>query len=182
MEHDVRVEYLRDCSDTFRKYKGMADSALGVVTDEQFFAAPAEWSNSLAVLVKHMAGNLHSRWTDLLTTDGEKPDRDRDSEFEITGADTRGALIAAWEAGWACAFSSLDSLAPSDLDRNVRIRGEEHTLTKAVNRQMTHAAYHVGQIVLLAKQHRGADWESLSIPRGGSVQFNAERFSFPPNA
>lgn len=173
MEDEVRTEYLRDCAATFRTYKEMADAALARVTDEQLFAALDAESNSLAVLVKHMAGNLRSRWTDLLTSDGEKPDRDRDAEFELTDADTREALLGAWEAGWARVFQSLARLAPADLERGIRIRGEPHSLPRALNRQMTHAAYHVGQIVLLARHHQGAAWKSLSIPRGQSKQFTA---------
>lgn len=172
MEDRVRAEYLRDCADNFRRYKALSDAALARVTDEHFFAALDGESNSLAVLVKHMAGNLRSRWTDLLTTDGEKPDRDRDREFEIAPADTRDALLAAWEDGWSRAFRALESLAPADLDRVVRIRGEPHTLTQAINRQLTHAAYHAGQIVLLAKHYRADAWESLSIPRGRSGRFD----------
>jgi uncharacterized damage-inducible protein DinB len=169
----VRGEYLRDCAVTLRKYRATADSVLARVSDEQFFAALDEEANSLAVLVKHMAGNLRSRWTDLLTSDGEKPDRDREGEFEVRAGDSRDALMAAWEAGWALVFASLDALSPADLERTVRIRGEPHSLTQALNRQMTHAAYHVGQMVLLAKHFRSDAWESLSIPRGQSGQFNA---------
>lgn len=173
MGGDVRGEYLRDCADTFRKYKTMADSVLARVSDEQFFAALDEEANSLAVLVKHMAGNLRSRWTDLLTSDGEKPDRDRDGEFEIRAGDSRDALLAAWEAAWALVFASLEALSPADLERTVRIRGETLSLTQALNCQMTHAAYHVGQMVFLAKHFRSDAWESLSVPRGRSAEFNA---------
>ncbi len=179
MEDRVRGEYLADCAETFRKYKQMADSVLARVTDEQFFAALDAESNSLAVIVKHMAGNLRSRWSDLLTSDGEKPDRDCDGEFEIAAGDSRAALLDAWEAGWALVFRSLEELAPADLERSVRIRGEPHSLTQALNRQMTHAAYHVGQIVLLAKHYRAGAWESLSIPRGQSEQFTAAMLSKP---
>jgi uncharacterized damage-inducible protein DinB len=166
MEDGVRTEYLRDSAATLRKYKELADQSLGRVTDGQFFAMLDAESNSLAVLVKHMAGNLLSRWTDLLTSDGEKPDRDRDAEFEIAPNDTRDALMQRWEAGWACAFTSLDALAPADLDRTIQIRGEPHSLVQALNRQLTHAAYHAGQIVFLAKHLQSDTWQSLSIPRG----------------
>jgi len=182
MEDPVRAEYLRDCAATLRKYKALADESLARVADDQFFAAPDAESNSLAVLVKHVAGNLRSRWTDLLTSDGEKPDRDRDAEFEITPADTRAALMRAWEAGWACAFESMDALTPADLDRTIHIRGEPHSLVQALNRQLTHAAYHVGQVVFLAKHHRSDTWQSLSIPRGRSRQFNAGMAASPPRA
>jgi uncharacterized damage-inducible protein DinB len=173
MEDPVRRQYLQDCAETFRTYKAMADASLSRVTDEQFFETIDVAANSLAVLVKHMAGNLRSRWTDLLDSDGEKPDRDRDAEFEITASDTRAVLLDAWEEGWSRALGSLESLTPSDLERTVHVRTEPLTLPQALNRQMTHAAYHVGQIVLLAKHHQAAAWESLSIPRGRSRQFNA---------
>ena len=182
MEDLVRTEYLRDCAVTLRKYKTLADQSLARVDDAQFFAALNAESNSLAVLVKHMAGNLLSRWTDLLTSDGEKPDRDRDSEFEITPADSRPSLMQSWEAAWACAFNALKALTPADLDRNVHIRGEPHSLVQALNRQLTHTAYHVGQIVLLAKHFQPGTWESLSIPRGQSRQFTAAMLTSPPRA
>jgi hypothetical protein len=165
MDDAIQAEYLRDSDATLRKYKELADQSLGRVSDAQFFAALDAESNSLAVLVKHMAGNLLSRWTDLLTSDGEKPDRDRDGEFEIAPDDTRAALMQRWEDGWACAFSSLEALTPADLDRTIQIRGEPHMLVQAINRQMAHAAYHAGQIVFLAKHLQSGSWESLSIPR-----------------
>ncbi|HEX2187704.1 MAG TPA: DUF1572 family protein [Longimicrobiaceae bacterium] len=182
MNDPVRVEYLRDCAESFRKYKSMADRSLERVTDEQFFALLDADSNSLAVLVKHMAGNLLSRWTDLLTSDGEKPDRDRDSEFEVASSDTRPLLMQRWETAWALVFRSMDALTPADLDRTIRIRGEPHSLVQALNRQLTHAAYYVGQIVLLARHHQADGWESLSIPRGQSRQFNAAMATAPPRA
>jgi hypothetical protein len=182
MEDPVRTEYLRDSAESFRKYKAMADQALGRVTDPQFFAVLDSESNSLALVVKHMAGNLLSRWTDLLTSDGEKPDRDRDAEFEIVPSDTRAALMERWEAGWSAAFSSMDALTPADLDRTIRVRGEPHSLVQAINRQLTHAAYHVGQIVFLAKHLQSDSWQSLSIPRGQSRQFNAGMGAAPPRA
>lgn len=168
MEDPIRTEYLREAAATFRRFKSLADESLGRVTDTQFFATLDPGSNSPAVLVKHMSGNLVSRWTDLLTTDGEKPERDRDAEFEIIAADTRALLMQQWETAWACAFRSLEALAPADLDRIVRIRGEPHTLVQAINRQLTHAAYHAGQMVLLAKHFQSDAWQSLSVPRGQS--------------
>ncbi|HEX8211423.1 MAG TPA: DUF1572 family protein [Longimicrobium sp.] len=173
MEDAIRTEYLRDSAETLRKYESLADRSLARVTDAQFFATIDTESNSLAVVVKHMAGNLLSRWTDLLTADGEKPGRDRDSEFVIAPTETRESLMARWGAGWATAFLSLGSLTPADLDRTIQIRGEPHSLVQAINRQLTHAAYHVGQIVFLAKHFQADRWESLSIPRGQSEQFNA---------
>ena len=165
MEDTIRAEYLRDSAATLRRHKTLSDQALARVTDAQFFAVLDAESNSLAVMVKHMAGNLLSRWTDLLTTDGEKPDRDRDSEFEIAPSDSRTGLMERWEAGWACAFRSLEALTPADLDRTIHIRGEPHTLVQAINRQIAHAAYHAGQIVFLAKHLQSDTWQSLSIPR-----------------
>jgi uncharacterized damage-inducible protein DinB len=165
MDDAIREEYLRESAATLRKYRTLAEEALARVGEAQFFTALDAESNSLAVLVKHMAGNLRSRWTELVTTDGEKPDRDRDGEFEIRPADTRAALMDAWEDGWRRAFGELEALAAADLDRTVRIRGEPHTLIQAIHRQIAHAAYHTGQIVLLARHLSPAGWESLSIPR-----------------
>lgn len=182
MEDPVRSEYLRDSAESFRKYKIMADTALARVTEAQFFAVLDAESNSLALVVKHMSGNLLSRWTDLLTTDGEKPDRDRDSEFEVASSDTRAALMERWETAWGVAFAAMDALTPGDLDRTLRIRGEPHTLVQAINRQLTHAAYHMGQIVFLAKHLQSDGWRSLSIPRGKSRQFNAGMPATPPRA
>lgn len=182
MEDPIRAEYLRDSAESFRKYKDMADKSLARVTDEQFFAVLDAESNSLALVVKHMAGNLLSRWTDLLTSDGEKPGRDRDSEFEAASGDTRETLMQRWEAAWAIAFGSMDALTPADLDRTIHIRGEPHSLVQAINRQLTHAAYHVGQIVFLAKHLQSDNWQSLSIPRGQSRQFNAGMAASPPRS
>jgi hypothetical protein len=179
MEDAFRTEYLRESAATMRKYRSLADRSLARVSDEQFFAVIDTESNSLAVVVKHMAGNLLSRWTDLLTSDGEKPGRDRDSEFVIAPTETRDSVMARWGAGWACAFASLESLTPADLDRTIHIRGEPHSLVQAINRQLTHAAYHVGQIVFLAKHFQAERWESLSIPRGQSEQFNAAMLAPP---
>lgn len=173
----VRSVYLEDAQATLAKYKTLADRALERISDEHFFATLDPESNSLAILVKHMSGNLLSRWTDLLTTDGEKPDRDRDAEFVIESADTRDALMRRWEHGWSRAISALGSLVAGDLERTIHIRGEPLPLVVAINRQLTHAAYHVGQIVLLAKRGAGEGWESLSIPRGESRRFNAEVLS-----
>lgn len=173
MEDQVRNEYLQDCIEVFRTYKTMSEKAMERVGDEQFFECLDPESNSLALLVKHMAGNLKSRWTDLLTTDGEKPDRNRDGEFEIGAADSRLALMGAWENGWSCVFAALGSLSSADLNRKVLVRGQSLSLVQAINRQMAHAAYHAGQIVFLAKHFKSDGWESLSIPRGQSEQFNA---------
>jgi len=156
----------------FKRLKRLAEDAMLQCSDEQFFAEPAPGDNSVAIIVKHMAGNLISRFTSFLTTDGEKPDRNRDAEFEILPADTRAALMAAWERGWTILFAELGPLTDTDLARIVTIRGESLTVLQAVNRQLTHYAYHTGQIVYVAKHFRGAAWKTLSIPRGGSAAFN----------
>jgi hypothetical protein len=160
----------------FTKLKALAEGALRQVDDQAFFAAPepSGETNSIALVVKHLAGNARSRWTDFLTSDGEKPDRHRDSEFELTRLDTRAALMAAWDQGWTALDTALAPLTDDDLMREVTIRGEPHTVLKAIDRQLTHYGYHVGQIVLLARLARGAHWESLSVPRGKSEELNAQ--------
>ena len=163
-----------------RRYRDLADQALAQVDDAGFgFTLDAE-SNSLALIVKHVASNLRSRWTDFYATDGEKPDRHRDREFELEPEDTRAALMARWEAGWSCLLETLDRMTPEDLSRTVVIRAEPHTVTRAALRSLAHTAGHVGQIVLLAKHVSSDRWRSLSIPRGQSEQVNAmmrERFA-----
>lgn len=170
---DFGAAYLEDVRKVARYYKGLADDAMAQVDDAQFFAPLGGDENGIALVVKHMAGNLRSRWTDFLTTDGEKPDRDRDAEFEVHDGDSRAALMEAWERGWATFLDTLASLAPDDLGRTVTIRGEPQTVLRAVDRGVAHACYHAGQIVLLAKHFAGPAWRSLSIPRGQSQQFNA---------
>ncbi len=157
----------------FRRLQDLAERALAQVDDEGFFRVRGEDGNSPAVLVKHVAGNLRSRWRDFLTSDGEKPDRRRDTEFELDEADDRAALMARWRDAWAILHDALDPLDDGDLERTVTIRGEPHTVLQAVSRQLTHYAYHVGQIVLLARLEAGAAWQSLSVPRGRSQAFNA---------
>jgi hypothetical protein len=166
------ADYLAHAAKSFRGTKSLADRALAQIDDAAFFRALDPETNSPALLVKHVAGNLRSRWTDFLTTDGEKPDRRRDSEFEVEGVDTRAALMQRWEAGWATFFATLDALTPADVDRTVLIRNEPHTVFDAVERQKTHYAYHVGQIVFVAKHLAGSKWTSLSVPRGASDAFN----------
>ena len=168
---DFADAYLQDVRSVARTYKKLADDAIAQVDDAQFAAALGGEENGIALIVKHMAGNLRSRWTDFLTSDGEKPDRDRDAEFELGGADDRAALLAAWERGWAAFLGTLDALAPADLGRTVTIRGEPHTVIRAIDRGVAHACYHVGQIVLLAKHFAGPGWRTLSIPRGESLAF-----------
>lgn len=151
----------------------IAARALGQLDDDQFFQVLGDEDNCAAILVKHMAGNMLSRWRDFLTTDGEKPDRNRDGEFEIGVANTREQLMCFWKAGWTCLFDALDPLELDDLERTVSIRGEPHTVLEAISRQLSHYAYHVGQIVFLAKHLRGSRWQTLSVPRGESETFNA---------
>lgn len=170
---DFGAAYLEDVRKVARYYKGLADDAMAQVDDAQFLTALGDEENSIALVVKHMAGNLRSRWTDFLTTDGEKPDRERDAEFEMLAGDGRASLLEAWERGWAAFLETLASLTPDDLGRTVTIRGEPQTVLRAVDRGVAHACYHVGQIVLLAKHFAGAGWRTLSIPRGQSQQFNA---------
>jgi uncharacterized damage-inducible protein DinB len=165
------TSYLEDSLTLFRYYKKLAEGAMAQVTDEHLFAALDPEANSIAIVVKHMAGNMRSRWTDFLTSDGEKPDRHRDTEFEDPPA-TREALMALWQAGWDCLFGALEPLTDADLGRRVTIRGEAHSVMQAINRQIAHYSYHVGQIVLLAKHYQHSQWRSLSVPRGKSADFN----------
>jgi hypothetical protein len=155
----------------FRYYKRLGERAMEQVSEPQLFETLDAEGNSIAVIVKHMAGNMRSRWTDFLTTDGEKPDRNRDSEFEEPPA-TRESLIALWEGGWACLFSAIEPLTDDDLTRTITIRGEAHSVMQAINRQVAHYPHHVGQIVLLAKHFCCGEWQSLSVPRKGSAEFN----------
>ena len=164
-------EFLEDARRQFRGQKKLVERALGQVADPDFFRALDPESNSIGLIVKHVAGNLRSRWTDFLTSDGEKPDRRRDAEFEVEAADTRESLRARWESGWATLEATMGALTVDDLTRVVTIRGEPHSVAKAINRQLTHTAYHAGQIVFLAKHFAGASWRSLSIPRGKSEEF-----------
>ena len=166
--------YLDEVFRSLRGHKRLADGAIAQLTDEQFFAAPDTESNSVAVMVKHMAGNMRSRFTDFLTSDGEKPDRNRDREFVMHSDAKRSEVLTAWEQNWQLVFETLNSLHPDDLGRTVTIRGEAHSVLQAVNRQVAHYAYHVGQIVYLAKHWKGAGWKSLSVPKGHSEQYNAK--------
>ena len=165
----LREPYLRDVVRTFTNYKALADKALAQVRDEDLHTAidDAE-SNTIAILVKHVGGNLRSRFTDFLTTDGEKPDRHRDGEFEMPERASRAQLLAIWETGWTAALGAIQALTPADLDRTVTIRGEAFLVVEALNRSIGHTAMHVGQILLLAKHFAGAGWKNLSVPRGKS--------------
>jgi hypothetical protein len=165
------TSYLEDSLTLFRYYKDLAERAMAQVSDEQLLAVLDGEMNSIALIVKHMAGNMRSRWTDLLTTDGEKPDRDRDTEF-IDPPESRQATLAVWEEGWQCLFRSLGPLSEEDLRRTVTIRGEAHSVMQAINRQVAHYSYHCGQIVLLAKHFKNSEWQSLSVPRLKSAEFN----------
>ena len=164
--------YKTDTIEAFRNYKKLAERAIEQVNDDEYFKAIDAEANSLAVIVKHIGGNLRSRWTDFLTSDGEKPDRQRDSEF-VTDADTRASLTEFWETGWNALFSTLESLKIEDFGKTVKIRGEDFPVVKALNRSLAHTAYHVGQIAFLAKHFRAGDWKTLSVPRGASNEFNA---------
>src|SRR5579862_1267284 len=165
------TSYIEDSLAVFRRYKKHAEAAMAQVSDEQLTATIDEDSNSIAIIVKHMYGNMRSRWTDFLTTDGEKPDRNRDSEF-VEPAATRDALMQQWEAGWACLFHALEPLTDADLTRKVTIRGETHSVMQAINRQIGHYAMHCGQIVFLAKHLAHDKWKSLTVPRNKSADYN----------
>lgn len=166
--------YLEDVVLQFKKLKELAEKAVSKVTEADLMARLDEESNSILVILKHIAGNLRSRWTDFLTTDGEKPDRRRDAEFELEKGETKESILERWEAGWRCLFKALENLQAEDLQKTVFIRGERHSVPEAIHRQLTHQAYHVGQIVLLAKHFGASRWKSLSVPRGKSEEFNAE--------
>lgn len=168
-----KESYIQLATREFKRLKMLADGAMSQITPEQFFAAESDGDNSIAVIVKHVGGNLLSRWTDFLTSDGEKPGRNRDTEFEILAGDTHQALMRQWESGWAALFSALQPLTDSDLEKVITIRGEPLSVLQAINRQLTHYAYHAGQIVYVAKHYAGNSWRSLSVPRGKSAEFNA---------
>ena len=165
------TSYIEDALAVFRQYKQLGEKAMAQVTDEQLFATLDDESNSIAIIVKHITGNMRSRWTDFLTSDGEKPTRNRDSEF-VDPPDTRDALLRDWEQGWACVFSALDPLTDADMARTVTIRGEAHSVMQAVNRQLAHYSMHIGQIILLAKHYASAHWQTLSVARNRSAEFN----------
>jgi len=175
----VEQHYLDDCGVQLRKLKTQAEKAIAQVDDSHFFSVLDPESNSIAIIMKHVAGNMRSRWTDFLTTDGEKPDRHRDTEFESDAGETRATIMARWEKGWSLFAGAVSSLRPGDLEKTVTIRGEPHTVIEAINRQMTHYAAHVGQIVLLAKHYAGPRWQTLSIPRGKSRQVDVAKSGKP---
>jgi hypothetical protein len=170
MAHVFTTSYLEESLAVFRQYKKLVEGAIAQVRDEELFGALDGEMNSIAVIMKHIAGNMRSRWTDFLTSDGEKPDRNRDSEF-IDPPKTRAALMEIWEDGWSCVFGALEPLKDSDLSRTVTIRGEPHSVMQAINRQIAHYASHCGQIIFLAKHFAADHWQSLSVPRGKSAEF-----------
>lgn len=170
----LKESYIQLALREFRRIKALADAAMAQVTTEQFFAMPSEGDNSIAIIVKHVGGNLLSRWIDFLTSDGEKPGRNRDAEFEILAGDTQQSIMNQWESGWAALFLALEPLDDTALERTVIIRGEPLTVLQAINRQLTHYPYHVGQIVYVAKHYARGSWRSLSIPKGRSAEFNSK--------
>jgi hypothetical protein len=173
MALEFTTSYLADALAVFHYYKKLGERAMEQTPDEHLFTVLDPESNSIAIIVKHLAGNMRSRWTDFLTTDGEKPGRNRDTEFE-TPATTRDELMAQWEEGWATLFGALESMTDADLSRVVTIRGEAHSVTQAINRQLAHYPYHVGQIVYLGRHFCSGHWTSLSVPRGKSGEFNRQ--------
>ena len=168
---EIIKNYHSDAVKSFRNYKKIAERAIEQVSDEEFFALIDVEANSIAVVVKHIAGNALSRWTDFLTSDGEKDFRNRDIEFELID-DTRESLMEFWDRGWQALFDNLEPLTVDDFSQIITIRGEPHTIVEAINRQMTHYAYHIGQIVLLAKHFKSAEWKTLSVPKNKSAEFN----------
>ena len=173
MSSEIDSLYLDEIFRGLRGHKRLADDAIAQLSDEEFFALASPDGNSVAIIVKHMAGNLRSRFTDFLSSDGEKPDRNRDQEFIVESAASREDILRAWEQQWHLVFDTINSLQPEDLSRTVTIRAQPHTVLQALNRAALHLAYHSGQIVFLAKHWKGGDWRSLSVPKGQSEQVNA---------
>ncbi len=171
---EIGALYIDEAFRSLRGHKRLADESIAQLSDKEFFAVPDAESNSVAIIIKHMAGNMRSRFTDFLTTDGEKPDRNRDQEFIVAANATRAEILAVWEQYWQLVFDTLNGIGPGDLERTVAIRGEPHSVLQAINRQVAHYAYHVGQIVFLAKHWKGAEWKTVSVPKGQSEQFNAK--------
>lgn len=172
MTDSLGTHYLEDAIASLRGYKKLADKAIAQLKDDEIFKTLDEEGNSVAVIMKHLAGNMFSRWTDFLTTDGEKPNRNRDMEFVIEPQTTQEQVVDYWERGWQVVFAALEPLTAGDLMTKVSIRGEEHTVMQAINRQLMHYPNHIGQIIFLAKHFRSSQWTTLSIPRNKSVEFN----------
>jgi hypothetical protein len=173
---NATTSYLESVKKQFLYYKMLGEKAMEQLEPEQLFVAVNEDTNSIAVIVKHLSGNMLSRWTDFLTTDGEKETRNRDAEFE-NDLQTKEEVLTAWNAGWDCFFGALDSLQPEQLSEIIYIRNEGHTVIEAINRQLAHYPYHIGQIVFYAKQLKNSDWDSLSIPKNKSNSYNATKFA-----
>ena len=172
---DILAEFMSATINAFEANKRLADRAVEQVPDDRLHVALDAHTNSIAVIMKHVAGNLTSRWTDFLTTDGEKPGRNRDDEF-VDSFSSRTELLDCWERGWACLLTTLKALKPEDFGKTIMIRGEPHTVPLALERSLGHTCYHIGQIVQLARIHAGDQWKTLTIPRGGSEQFNKEHW------
>jgi hypothetical protein len=172
MAHEFTTSYIKDSLSLFHYYKRLAERAIEQAPDEALFTSLDAESNSIAVIVKHISGNMRSRWKDFLTSDGEKPDRNRDAEFE-TSPTTRRELLEKWEEGWRYVFAALEPLGDADVSRTVTIRSEPHSVMQAINRQIAHYSYHIGQIVFLAKHFAAADWRAITVPRGKSTEFTA---------
>jgi hypothetical protein len=173
MAHQFTTSYLQDSLGVFHYHKKLAERAMAQCPDDALFTSLDAESNSIAIIVKHMSGNMRSRWTDFLTSDGEKPDRNRDTEFEAPPA-TRTELLEMWERGWKLLFDALEPLSDADLASTITIRTEPHSVTQAINRQVAHYSYHVGQIVYLARHFAGDKWQTLTIPKRKSAEFNRQ--------
>ncbi len=171
MALDLATHYIEEARRQMRGHKRAGEGAMIQLRDDDFFLTLDPESNSVAILVKHLAGNMRSRFTDFLTSDGEKPDRFRDREFEVSGETTRTDVMRWWDEGWACVLGAIDALKPEDVMHTVTIRGEPHTVLQAINRQIAHYAAHIGQIIFLAKHLRSSEWKTLTIPRGKSEEF-----------
>ena len=178
---DIAAEFLTAAVNAFEANKRLADRAVAQVPDDKLHAALDANTNSVAVVMRHVAGNLTSRWTDFLTTDGEKPDRNRDDEFADIRL-SRAELIVVWERGWDCLLTTLRGLGPDDVGKTVVIRGESHSVPLAIQRSLGHTCYHVGQVVQTARVHAGSAWTTLTIPRGGSARFNEAHWGRPGSA
>jgi hypothetical protein len=173
MAHERTDSYLKDSIAIFRYYKKLGENAIAQCPDAGLLAELDEQSNSIATIVKHLHGNMLSRWTDFLTTDGEKPSRNRDSEFEMAPK-TRAAILDLWDAGWKCFLGALEGLSDADMTKTITIRGEAHSVMQAINRQVAHYSYHIGQIVYVARHYAGGNWKTLTIPKKKSQEFNAD--------
>ena len=171
-DQSLGAHFLEDALKSFRDYKRLAEGAVEQVDEADLFRTIDDESNSIAVNMKHMAGNMFSRWTDFLTSDGEKPNRERDMEFVMLPETTKADLVEYWKKGWQCVFDAVEPLTADDLMRIVKIRGQDHTVVQAINRQIAHYAYHVGQIVYLAKHFKSSGWQTLSVPKNKSAEFN----------